>query len=61
MSRVNFTPQEEECLLEILKRYLPDLEIEIAKTDDKEFREALKERSVLMKDFIQRLKAVIKK
>ena len=61
MSRVNFTPQEEECLLEILKRYRPDLEREIAKTDDKEFREALKKRSVLMEDFIERLRAVIKK
>jgi hypothetical protein len=60
MSRVNFTPKEEECLLEILNRYLPDLEIEIADTDDKDFRKALKERRALMEDFIKRLNAVIK-
>jgi hypothetical protein len=59
MSRVNFTPREEEELLQILERYLPDLEIEIADTDSKEFRHALQERVAFMKDFIKRLKAVI--
>lgn len=58
MSRINFTPKEEEELLQILERYLPDLEIEIADTDRKDFRHALQDREVMMKDFIKRLKAV---
>jgi len=29
MSRINFTPGEEKKLLQILERYLPDLEREI--------------------------------
>jgi len=59
MSRVNFTPQEEEELLQILERYLPDLRMEMADTDSREFLHALKEREVLMVDFIKRLKAVV--
>ncbi|MDD5170158.1 MAG: hypothetical protein PHN75_15180 [Syntrophales bacterium] len=59
MSRVNFTPREEEELLQILERYLPDLEREMSDTDSKEFHHALKERELLMHDFIKRLKAVV--
>lgn len=59
MSRVQFTPREEEELLQMLERYLPDLEREIADTDSKEFRHALQEREALMKDFIKRLKSAI--
>ena len=56
MDRLHLTEHEEGELLTILERYLPDLEIEIANTDRKEFRKDLKEREVLMKEFINRLK-----
>ena len=56
MSKINLTPKEEEDLLRILERYLPDLEREMADTDSKKFLHALEERSVIMKDLIKRLK-----
>jgi hypothetical protein len=59
MSRINFTPGEEKELLQILERYLPDLEREMADTERKEFRQELKKREVIMIDLIKRLKAVV--
>jgi hypothetical protein len=59
MSRINFTPREEKELLQILERYLPDLEREMADTERKEFRQELKKREVMMRDLIKRLKAVV--
>jgi hypothetical protein len=59
MSKINFTPGEEKELLQILERYLPDLEREMADTERKEFRQELKKREVMMRDFIKRLKAVV--
>jgi uncharacterized small protein (DUF1192 family) len=41
MSKINLTPKEEKELLQILERYLPDLE----------------ERLAIMRDLIKRLKA----
>ena len=58
MSRINLTPSEENELLQILERYLPELETEMADTDSKDFRHALQERVVFMKDLIKRLKAL---
>jgi len=57
MSKINLTHNEEEELLRILERYLPDLEREMADTDRKEFLHALKERAAIMQDLIKRLKA----
>jgi predicted HTH domain antitoxin len=59
MSTITFTPREEKELLQILERYLSDLEREMADTDRKEFRQELKKRGVIMKDLIKRLKAVV--
>jgi hypothetical protein len=56
MGKLNLTAQEEDEMLLILERYLPDLESEIANTDSKEFRKQLKNREVFMKDLIARLK-----
>lgn len=58
MSRLELTREEEKQLLEILERYYPSLRIEVANTDDREFRRALKQREALMKDLITRLKAI---
>jgi hypothetical protein len=59
MSRINFTPDEEKELLQILERYLPALEIEMADTDNKAFLHELQKREVIMKDLIKRLRAVV--
>jgi hypothetical protein len=59
MSKINLTIKEEEELLRILERYLPDLEREMADTERKEFRQELKKREVMMIDLIKRLKAVV--
>ncbi|HNQ64572.1 MAG TPA: hypothetical protein PK842_02020 [Smithella sp.] len=56
MSKLNLTQEEENELLLILERYLPDIQMEIANTDSKEFRRELKEREVFMNDLIARLK-----
>jgi len=52
MSRINLTSREEEELLRILERYLPDLEREMADTDSKKFLHALEERATIMRDLI---------
>ena len=57
MSKINLTHKEEEELLRILERYIPDLEREMADTDNKKFLHALEERATIMRDLIKRLKA----
>lgn len=57
MSKLNLTPEEEKALLEILERYLPELENETIHTERKEFHEFLKEREVFMRELIRRLKS----
>jgi hypothetical protein len=57
MAKINLTPREEGELLQILERYLPDLEREMSDTDRKEFLHALEERAAIMRDLIKRLKA----
>jgi hypothetical protein len=57
MSKINLTLREEEEILRILERYLPDLEREMANTDKKEYLHALEERAVIMRALIKRLKA----
>jgi len=51
--RVDFS--EAAGLREILERYLLDLKVEIADTDDKEFRSYLRQRQGLMQNVINRL------
>jgi hypothetical protein len=56
MEKLHLTSQEEDELLLILERYLPDLKSEIANTDSREFRKQLKDREIFMADLIARLK-----
>jgi len=58
MASLELTREEERELLEVLERYYPALRIEIANTDDREFRRALKKREAFMKEMIDRLKAM---
>jgi len=56
MSKLNLTPEEETKILEILERYLPELENETVHTDNKELRNFFKERQAFMQDLMRRLK-----
>jgi hypothetical protein len=55
MAAIDLTPKEVEMLRDIVARYLPDLRVELADTDDKEFRQFLQGRKDFMQDLIQRL------
>jgi hypothetical protein len=57
MPKLNLTPAEEQMLLELLERYEPSLEMEIANTDDRELHKYLKERDDFMKEILKRLKS----
>lgn len=56
MVTLELTDQEQEALREFLERYHYDLRIEIANTDDREFRRHLKQKEAVMKALIERLK-----
>lgn len=57
MSKLNLTPEEEMKVLEILERYLPELEHEAVHTDNKSLRKFFMERKEFMKDLMRRLKS----
>jgi len=60
MTAFELNQEEARQLLEVLERYYPALGIEIANTDDREFRRALKVREAFMKEMITRLKERLK-
>ncbi|HOK07463.1 MAG TPA: hypothetical protein PK836_09320 [Syntrophales bacterium] len=60
MTAFELNQEEARQLLEVLERYYPALRIEIANTDDREFRRALKVREAFMKEMITRLKERLK-
>lgn len=57
MGKLNLTPEEEDKILEILERYLPELEHEAIHTDSKELRKFFMERKAFMQDLMKRLKS----
>jgi hypothetical protein len=57
MGKLNLTPEEETKILEILERYLPELENETVHTDNKELRKFFMERKAFMQDLVRRLKS----
>jgi hypothetical protein len=57
MSKLNLTPEEENALLEVLERYLPELEEELAHTEKREFHKFLKERETFLLELVRRLKS----
>lgn len=50
---------EAKLLLNVLERYYSHLEVEIVRTNRREFREALKERERQLKTLIQKVKSLI--
>ncbi len=55
MATIELTNEEAETLSEILESYLSDLRMEIADTDQMNFRENLKKKEVFIKELLQRL------
>ncbi len=56
MSTLELTPDESKALLEFLERYMLNLKIEIAKTDDREFRRVLRRQEEMIQKISGRLK-----
>ena len=55
MVKIELNSQEEDMLYMILESYLSDLRMEIANTDNMDFRENLKEREVFIKKLLNQL------
>lgn len=60
MAQIHLADDEVEMLREILASYLSDLRMEVADTDQKDFRDGLKEVEVFLKDLISRLTQSVK-
>jgi folate-binding Fe-S cluster repair protein YgfZ len=56
MSTLELSTDESKALMDFLERYLVNLKIEIAKTDDREFRRALKRQEEVILLITGRLK-----
>lgn len=52
--------EESKLLLNVLERYHSHLEVEVKRTDRREFREALKDREGKLKALIGKVKALVK-
>jgi hypothetical protein len=55
MAGLEFSDREVNLVREILESYFADLRMEIAGTDNKEMRDALKEKEQEIKDILDRL------
>ena len=55
MSRIELSPEEDAELHLILDSYLSDLRTEIRETDNRDFREHLKQREAFVKKLMKRL------
>lgn len=55
MKRLELNDPEADELRYILETYLSDLRFEISNTDSKDYRDGLKAREALVKDWLQRL------
>ena len=56
MSVMTLSDKEQQLLVELLDREIPNLRDEILHTDDHEYREFLKERENSIKELLKRLK-----
>jgi len=58
MGKLELTPEEEKELLSFIERYYHDLRVEIANTDDREFRRNLKQREAIIRNILDRMKVM---
>jgi hypothetical protein len=56
MVAINFSDKEQQLLIELLEREIPNIRGEIWHTDDHDYREFLKEREIALKDLVNKLK-----
>ncbi len=57
MPRIELTTEEAQTLSEILESYLSDLRMEIAATENRDWRGIMKEREIFIKEVLSRLAA----
>ena len=55
MVQLQFTDEEAGLLLNLIQNYMPGLEVEIHRTEEHAFREALEEKEKLLHDMLVRL------
>ena len=55
MTTLNLTPEQAETLKEALTSYVSDLRMEIADTDNHDFRESLKQKEATLKEILAML------
>lgn len=55
MTQLDLSPEEQTALIHVLDEYLSDLGMEIADTDNKDFREELKKRKGVARAIRERL------
>jgi hypothetical protein len=58
MIQLMITEEEQKLLIELMENEISDLRMEIADTDRQEYRNMLKSRESLMKNFQQKLEQV---
>lgn len=58
MTTLNLNQEQRETLQESLTSYLSNLRLEIADTDNHDFREQLKHKEVVLKDVLAMLESV---
>ena len=58
MANLELTSEEEKELLSFIERYYHDLRVEIANTDDREFRRSLKHKEEIIRNLLERLKVM---
>ncbi len=58
MATLDMNDEEAKLLLNVLERYHSHLEVEVKRTDRREFREALKEREKKLTELIGKVKAI---
>ena len=55
MVQLQLTDDEAGILLSLIENYMPELEVEIHRTEGREFREALEKKGKFLHDMIRRL------
>jgi hypothetical protein len=60
MVSLEMNDEEVKLLLNVLERYHSHLEVEVKRTDRREFRDALKEREKKLTDLIGKVKTLVK-
>jgi len=60
MVSLEMNDEEVKLLLNVLERYHSHLEVEVKRTDRREFRDALKEREKKLIDLIGKVKTLVK-